>query len=178
MCGPSGYISLAAERADGEITRRTPATPLHRWPGDEGVYVAEPVALGQRRRRIIDLETGQQPITDEIGSVHVVLQDVPASPPATRRYVSTTQNLQEHRPEHWHAHGGLNASDAEPICLLRFGPFADSPVARALAGDPGKAACSCAIWPWSTSEPCPLKPTKPAVKTITAYPAQVQMIVS
>src|SRR6266571_2723260 len=45
----------------------------HRGPDDEGFYVAGPVALGHRRLRIIDLETGRQPIANETGSVQVVL---------------------------------------------------------------------------------------------------------
>ncbi len=73
MCGISGYLSLAGERADAGIIRRMTATLRHRGPDDEGFYVEGPVALGHRRLRIIDLETGRQPIANETGSVRVIL---------------------------------------------------------------------------------------------------------
>ncbi len=73
MCGISGCLSLAGERADAGIIRRMTATLRHRGPDDEGFYVEGPVALGHRRLRIIDLETGRQPIANETGSVHVIL---------------------------------------------------------------------------------------------------------
>lgn len=73
VCGISGYLSLAGERADAGIIRRMTATLRHRGPDDEGFYVEGPVALGHRRLRIIDLETGRQPIANETGSVQVIL---------------------------------------------------------------------------------------------------------
>jgi asparagine synthase (glutamine-hydrolysing) len=73
VCGISGYLSLAGERADAGIIRRMTATLRHRGPDDEGFYVEGPVALGHRRLRIIDLDTGRQPIANETGSVRVIL---------------------------------------------------------------------------------------------------------
>jgi len=73
VCGISGYLSLAGERADAGIIRRMTATLRHRGPDDEGFYVEGPVALGHRRLRIIDLETGRQPIANETGSIRVIL---------------------------------------------------------------------------------------------------------
>ncbi len=73
MCGISGFLSPAGHRADAEIIRRMTATLRHRGPDDEGFYVAGPVALGHRRLRIIDLETGRQPIANETGTVRVIL---------------------------------------------------------------------------------------------------------
>ncbi len=46
---------------------------VHRGPDSAGVHRAEGVALGIRRLRIIDLETGDQPIYNEDRSVAVVL---------------------------------------------------------------------------------------------------------
>jgi asparagine synthase (glutamine-hydrolysing) len=73
LCGISGYLSLAGEQADARIIRQMTGTLRHRGPDDEGFHVEGPVALGHRRLRIIDLETGRQPIANETGSVHVVL---------------------------------------------------------------------------------------------------------
>jgi asparagine synthase (glutamine-hydrolysing) len=73
VCGISGFLSLADQRADAEIVRRMTAMLRHRGPDDEGFYVAGPVALGHRRLRIIDLETGRQPIANETGTVQVIL---------------------------------------------------------------------------------------------------------
>lgn len=45
----------------------------HRGPDDEGFLTSGPVGLGMRRLSIIDLAGGQQPISNEDGSVSVVL---------------------------------------------------------------------------------------------------------
>ena len=46
---------------------------IARGPDDEGYFVQGPVALGMRRLSIVDLAGGQQPIRNEDGTVHVVL---------------------------------------------------------------------------------------------------------
>jgi len=73
VCGLSGFVSLNSRRADCAIVRRMSATLGHRGPDDEGYYVDGPVALGHRRLTIIDLATGRQPIANETGTVHAVL---------------------------------------------------------------------------------------------------------
>src|SRR2546427_12542617 len=45
----------------------------HRGPDSRGLYMDEGVGLGIQRLRVIDLETGDQPIYNEDGSVVVVL---------------------------------------------------------------------------------------------------------
>src|SRR6266545_3343438 len=45
---------------------------VHRGPDEEGVYLGDGVALGMRRLSIIDLDNGQQPISNEDGSVWIV----------------------------------------------------------------------------------------------------------
>jgi asparagine synthase (glutamine-hydrolysing) len=46
---------------------------VHRGPDDAGFYQDEQVALGMRRLSIIDLQTGKQPVSNEDGTVKVVL---------------------------------------------------------------------------------------------------------
>ncbi len=76
MCGIAGIVGLAPDTpcVDADEVRAMTAQLVHRGPDDEGYY-ADPsgrCALGFRRLAIIDLETGQQPITNQAGNVHVV----------------------------------------------------------------------------------------------------------
>ena len=48
------------------------STLLHRGPDADGSYLDGPVGLAARRLSIIDLETGDQPLTNEDGSIVVV----------------------------------------------------------------------------------------------------------
>ena len=75
MCGIAGFIQSGSARRIAEpmlILRAMTDAVRHRGPDDEGYYVAGPVALGHRRLRIIDLETGGQPMTNEDGSLILV----------------------------------------------------------------------------------------------------------
>jgi len=45
---------------------------IHRGPDDEGIWLGDGVALGQRRLSIIDLSNGHQPLSNEDGSVWIV----------------------------------------------------------------------------------------------------------
>src|SRR5438128_872205 len=70
MCGICG--SVGGARADRGVLARMAGTLAHRGPDDEGYYLDETAALGFRRLSIIDLETGNQPLENEDGSVHLV----------------------------------------------------------------------------------------------------------
>src|SRR2546425_939795 len=73
MCGITGFISVDPSRpADPGILRSMTDAIAHRGPDDAGFHVEGGVALGMRRLSIIDLETGQQPISNEDGSIWVV----------------------------------------------------------------------------------------------------------
>ena len=45
----------------------------HRGPDDEGLYVRGRIGLGNRRLSIIDLAGGKQPISNEDGTIWIVL---------------------------------------------------------------------------------------------------------
>ncbi len=75
MCGIAGFFEpnpalTAIERRD--VIQHMCDVIAHRGPDDEGFYVDGGLALGMRRLSIIDLATGQQPISNEDGTVWIV----------------------------------------------------------------------------------------------------------
>ena len=71
MCGICGIASSNGP-ADPERLARMSATLVHRGPDAEGTLTDGPVGLAARRLAIIDLQTGDQPIANEDGTIHVV----------------------------------------------------------------------------------------------------------
>jgi asparagine synthase (glutamine-hydrolysing) len=75
MCGICGMIG--PDPVDREALARMTHVLHHRGPDDDGFFVGEyddgiGVGLGFRRLSIIDLETGNQPIANESGSLQLV----------------------------------------------------------------------------------------------------------
>lgn len=85
MCGITGAVwTDAGEPIDGETLARMTDVLAHRGPDDRGCYTSHVarqafpgavagVALGFRRLSIIDLAGGNQPLSNEDGSIWVVL---------------------------------------------------------------------------------------------------------
>jgi asparagine synthase (glutamine-hydrolysing) len=71
MCGICGVVS-ANGSVDPERVARMSATLVHRGPDSAGELADPPAVLAARRLSIIDLETGDQPIANEDGTLHVV----------------------------------------------------------------------------------------------------------
>src|SRR5215813_3335446 len=71
MCGICGVVS-ANGSVDPERVARMSATLVHRGPDSAGEVFDGTAALAARRLSIIDLETGDQPIANEDGTLHVV----------------------------------------------------------------------------------------------------------
>jgi asparagine synthase (glutamine-hydrolysing) len=71
VCGICGIVS-ANGPADPERLARMSAKLVHRGPDSDGIFADGQAALAARRLAIIDLETGDQPIANEDGTVHVV----------------------------------------------------------------------------------------------------------
>jgi asparagine synthase (glutamine-hydrolysing) len=73
MCGVAGFaqVGLSDEHATALLHDMTDIIH-HRGPDEEGHWLGDGVGLGMRRLAIIDLSGGQQPITNEDGSVVVV----------------------------------------------------------------------------------------------------------
>src|SRR5688572_31379288 len=72
MCGIAGIVRWDGSPVAEHDIRAMCSAIVHRGPDDEGVYLGEGVALGQRRLSIIDLEGGHQPLSNEDGTVWIV----------------------------------------------------------------------------------------------------------
>lgn len=73
MCGICGIVSSEGIGPGDRVALEGMCRTLrHRGPDDEGYYVDRWAALGMRRLSIIDLATGQQPVTNEEGKVWLV----------------------------------------------------------------------------------------------------------
>src|SRR5436309_2533252 len=65
ICGVTGEQNEAAVRAMA-------IAMSHRGPDGEGYYFGDGISLGMRRLSIIDVETGQQPIANEDGTIQLI----------------------------------------------------------------------------------------------------------
>jgi asparagine synthase (glutamine-hydrolysing) len=72
MCGIAGIVRRDGAPVSEPEIRSMCAAMVHRGPDEEGIYVGDGVALGMRRLSIIDLSNGQQPISNEDGTVWIV----------------------------------------------------------------------------------------------------------
>jgi asparagine synthase (glutamine-hydrolysing) len=70
MCGICGKYSPSGVKTE-ELNSML-GTIVHRGPDDSGCYVNANIGLGSRRLSIIDLDTGNQPISNEDGTIWVV----------------------------------------------------------------------------------------------------------
>src|SRR6476469_4207072 len=68
MCGICGFRGQPASLTLAQMTQ----TMFHRGPDDAGLWEASGISLGMRRLSIVDLATGQQPVSNEDGSIWVV----------------------------------------------------------------------------------------------------------
>jgi asparagine synthase (glutamine-hydrolysing) len=71
MCGICGIVS-SNDAPVADRTAAMSATLVHRGPDSFGEFSDRDAALAARRLSIIDLETGDQPIANEDGTLHVV----------------------------------------------------------------------------------------------------------
>jgi asparagine synthase (glutamine-hydrolysing) len=73
MCGICGFFNLSFEPlAHPEILDKMSATLAHRGPDSHGKFELPHLALAIRRLSIIDLETGDQPLSNEAADVTLV----------------------------------------------------------------------------------------------------------
>jgi asparagine synthase (glutamine-hydrolysing) len=73
MCGIAGFVNIdLGEEAGDMLLHNMTDSIRHRGPDDEGHWQGDGAGLGMRRLSIIDVRGGQQPITNEDGSVITV----------------------------------------------------------------------------------------------------------
>src|SRR6266480_4695789 len=73
MCGIAGQVRSDGKPVDPTVIEGMCRMLEHRGPDSRGTHVEADVGLGIQRLRVIDLETGDQPIYNEDRSVVVVL---------------------------------------------------------------------------------------------------------
>jgi asparagine synthase (glutamine-hydrolysing) len=71
MCGIAG-VSTRGSTPPRELIGAMCDVMRHRGPDGEGVHVEPGIGLGMRRLAVLDLVTGDQPVSNEAGTVHVV----------------------------------------------------------------------------------------------------------
>jgi asparagine synthase (glutamine-hydrolysing) len=72
MCGITGFLTTSPTPDDRATLSRMTGIITHRGPDAEGFHAEANVFLGHRRLSIIDLATGQQPMSNEDGSRWIV----------------------------------------------------------------------------------------------------------
>ena len=74
MCGICGVLNLtSSHRTDRTVIQQMLEMVRHRGPDGIGIYSDENVSLGNARLSIIDLDTGDQPISNENETLWIVL---------------------------------------------------------------------------------------------------------
>ena len=72
MCGIAGIVNREDRPVDAALLARMNEAIRHRGPDEDGTYLNGRVGMAMRRLAIIDLESGQQPITNEDRTVWIV----------------------------------------------------------------------------------------------------------
>jgi asparagine synthase (glutamine-hydrolysing) len=86
MCGIAGVVDWSGKAPPrlSELARML-AIIHHRGPDENGVYLDATIGLASARLSIVDLSTGQQPITNEDGSLWIVFNGEVFNYPELRR---------------------------------------------------------------------------------------------
>lgn len=72
MCGICGIATQKPAAIDPTRLKRMNDALIHRGPDSDGYYHSPGIGLGMRRLKVIDLATGEQPMTNETGTIQVV----------------------------------------------------------------------------------------------------------
>src|SRR5579864_5434304 len=106
MCGICGIADFGRGMISREVVSRMNDTLRHRGPDDAGVYLAPGIGLGHRRLSIIDVAGGHQPLSNEDGTIWVLLNG------EIYNYMELRERLLSH------GHRFVTKSDTEAIAHL------------------------------------------------------------
>ncbi|HEU5318159.1 MAG TPA: asparagine synthase (glutamine-hydrolyzing) [Chloroflexota bacterium] len=85
MCGIAGWIDYRGARADvARLLEQMKRAIYHRGPDEDGSFQDEHAAIGMQRLAIIDLAGGQQPMSNEDGTLWIVFNGEIYNYPALR----------------------------------------------------------------------------------------------
>ncbi|MDI1460667.1 asparagine synthase (glutamine-hydrolyzing) [Catellatospora sp. KI3] len=73
MCGITGIVEATGQPVDRERLLAMCRTLHHRGPDGEGVFLDGSVGLAMRRLAVVDVAGGHQPVRNEAGTVHAVV---------------------------------------------------------------------------------------------------------
>ncbi len=74
MCGIAGFVGSEMNGGDsGQVLNRMLSRIRHRGPDEAGIYLSAGASMGTVRLSIIDLSTGQQPLSDDTGNFWISL---------------------------------------------------------------------------------------------------------
>src|ERR1019366_3169782 len=73
MCGIAGIVASEGRQISALELKAMTDRMVHRGPDDEGFLASGFVGLGMRRLSIIDVEGGHQPLSNEGGDIHLVV---------------------------------------------------------------------------------------------------------
>ena len=72
MCGITGQLSFKG-KIEQTLVKQMTKVLTHRGPDEDGFYFKKNIGLGIRRLKIIDLQTGSQPIHNNDKTVWTIL---------------------------------------------------------------------------------------------------------
>jgi asparagine synthase (glutamine-hydrolysing) len=124
MCGIAGKLTSSPQApVERRLLRAMADAVAHRGPDADGFFVGEGIGLAHRRLSIVDVATGQQPLTNEDGTVLVVFNGEIYNFPALRTELeSRGHRFRTHSDTEVIVHGYEEWGDA---CVERFrGMFA------------------------------------------------------
>ena len=89
MCGIAGIYNYPSYKEPSlELSIKKMLSVIrHRGPDESGIYEGENTALGSVRLSIIDLQSGQQPMSDESGNYWIVYNGEIFNYPELRREI-------------------------------------------------------------------------------------------
>lgn len=118
MCGICGFVGAPDQ---GVLATMTDSM-THRGPDEVGYWSSDGVSLGMRRLAIVDLSSGQQPVSNEDGTIWVIFNgeiynhpelrvELEAAGHRFRSHHSDTETLvhlyEEHGPDYLHKLNGM-----------------------------------------------------------------------